>query len=89
MLRNRKAQGLSLNTIIIAAIVLVVLVVLFLIFTGRMGSFAVGVDNTTKSRDCLSLGYYPVNEDSCNIGDRYFLPVEGLGPGQVCCKVPG
>lgn len=36
---KRKAQGLSLNTIIIAAIVLIVLVVLWAIFTGRMGKF--------------------------------------------------
>ena len=39
----KKGQGLSLNTIIIAAIVLIVLVVLWAIFTGRMGAFAEGV----------------------------------------------
>lgn len=37
---NKRAQGLSLNTIIIAAIVLIVLIVLWAIFTGRMGGFA-------------------------------------------------
>ena len=35
--KNIKSQGLSLNTIIIAAIVLVVLIVLWYIFTGRLG----------------------------------------------------
>ena len=35
----KKAQGLSLNIIIVAAIVLIVLVVLWAIFTGRMGDF--------------------------------------------------
>lgn len=34
---NKKAQGLSINTIIIAAIALLVLVVLSVVFTGRMG----------------------------------------------------
>jgi hypothetical protein len=34
-----KAQGLSLNTIIIAALVLIVLVVLIVIFSGRMSWF--------------------------------------------------
>ena len=34
---NKKSQGLSLNTIMITAIVLIVLVVLWAIFTGRMG----------------------------------------------------
>ena len=36
---QKKAQGLSLNVIIIAAIALIVLVVLVMIFTGRMGGF--------------------------------------------------
>lgn len=33
----RKAQGISINTIIIAAIALLVLVILSVVFTGRMG----------------------------------------------------
>ena len=36
---NKKAQGLSLNTVVIAAIVLIVLVVLIGIFTGSLGQF--------------------------------------------------
>jgi len=39
----KKGQGLSLNTIIVAAIVLIVLIVLWAIFTGRMGTFTEGV----------------------------------------------
>ena len=35
---NKKAQGLSLNTIIIAIIVLTVLVVIILVFTGAFGT---------------------------------------------------
>ncbi len=37
MLSTKKAQGMSLNTVIIAIIVLVVLVVLIMIFTGYFG----------------------------------------------------
>lgn len=37
MLSAKKAQGMSLNTVIIAIIVLVVLVVLVMIFTGYFG----------------------------------------------------
>ena len=40
----KKGQGLSLNTIIIAAIVLIVLIVLWAIFTGRMGNFTKGIN---------------------------------------------
>ena len=54
---SRKAQGLSINVIIIVAIALIVLVVLVAVFTGRMGSFVGGVDeSTTCSNSCVSLG---------------------------------
>ncbi|MBW2973339.1 hypothetical protein KY346_03020 [Candidatus Woesearchaeota archaeon] len=39
----RKAQGLPITTIIIAALALVVLVVLFAIFTGRLSIFGRGI----------------------------------------------
>ena len=38
-MKSKKAQGLPMNTIVIAALVLVVLVVLIMIFTGSMGNF--------------------------------------------------
>lgn len=41
---KKKSQGLPLNTIIIAAIVLIVLIVLWAIFTGRMGEFTGGIN---------------------------------------------
>ena len=51
----KKGQGLSLNTIIIAAIVLIVLVVLWAIFTGRMGIFSKGLKETTEQKvNCAS-----------------------------------
>ena len=54
---NKKAQGLSLNTIIIAVIVLIVLVILILIFSGKIGGFRRGInacDGTceSSSSDC-------------------------------------
>ncbi|MBI2666419.1 hypothetical protein HYX13_02290 [Candidatus Woesearchaeota archaeon] len=41
---NKKAQGLSINVIIITALALIVLVVLVVIFTGRTAIFTGGVD---------------------------------------------
>ena len=46
----KKAQGISMNVIIIAAIALIVLVILSVIFIGRMGSFG------KESANCESLG---------------------------------
>ncbi len=51
MFSTKKAQGMSLNTVIIAIIVLVVLVVLVMIFTGYFGKiFTPGV------KSCQSMG---------------------------------
>lgn len=54
---DKKAQGLSINVIIIVAISLIVLVVLIAVFTGRMGGFVKGVDTSaTCSNACSALG---------------------------------
>ena len=44
---GKKAQGISINTVIIAAIGLAVLVVLFLVFTGRFKLFSAGVKDSS------------------------------------------
>ena len=46
----KKAHGISLNVIIIAAVALLVLVILSVIFMGRMGTFG------TESNDCENKG---------------------------------
>ena len=72
---NKKSQGLSLNTIIIAAIVLIVLVVLWAIFTGRMGGFSKSLN------DCESRGGYP-QEIPCD--DSVFINYPGTS-SKYCC----
>ena len=48
-MKSKKGQGLPMNTIVIAALVLVVLVVLIMIFTGSMGGFVKGL-----RKDCVT-----------------------------------
>ena len=43
---DKKAQGLSINVIIIVAIALIVLIVMVAVFTGRFGKFSAGVEGT-------------------------------------------
>jgi len=82
-----KAQSISINTIIIAAIGLAVLVVLFAIFTGRLGSFSTGVAQTdTCAQKCraLSMTDSVVPEINCKgtvIGGKY----PEVTAGSVCC----
>ena len=46
---SKKAQSMSLNVIIVAALALIVLVVLVAIFTGRIGVFNKGVSEAGKA----------------------------------------
>jgi hypothetical protein len=58
VMMNKKAQGLSINVIIIVAIALIVLVVLVAIFTGRLGNFSRGLDETSSCEQvCSAKGY--------------------------------
>ena len=58
---TKKAQGISINTIIIAAIALIVLVVLVAVFTGRLGGFISGVESCPdKGGSCA---YYDEGTD--------------------------
>lgn len=41
----KKAQGLSLNVVIIAVLALIVLVLLIMIFSGKLGQFRTGVSS--------------------------------------------
>ncbi len=46
---KKRAQGLSLTTIIVAAVGLIVLVILVAIFTGRMALFGLGVSKAART----------------------------------------
>ena len=76
---DRKAQGLSLNTIIIAIIVLVVLVIVVMIFTGYFGNqFVPGINScTAKGGECKANCDSPADE---------IQNVKGCSAGQACCQ---
>ena len=80
-----KAQGLSLNTIIIAVLVLVVLVILILIFSGKMGGFRRGINSCD--------GYCAETSSSCGENENpiYLINCDDDGDGKAddgnyCCK---
>ncbi len=79
--KSNKAQGLPLNTIIIAILVIIVLVVIVLIFTGKMGFFGKSLD--TCEGDCFKLAR------DCNRETTVPIPMdcdknsEGI---EYCCK---
>lgn len=89
---RRKAQSISINTIIIAAIALAVLVVLFLVFTGRFRLFSEGVKESslTCQTACKSAGYSDwLSRLSTCTPDTTQIPgkFEGMAEREVCCCI--
>ena len=95
----KKGQGLSLNVIIVAAIVLIVLVVLWAIFTGRMGLFAQGLAQAEQKCNevCTAAGYSVSgtgleNEADCKDANEVILRSLKVKEGnnivpKVCCCI--
>ena len=79
----KKGQGLPLNVIIIAAIVLIVLVVLWAIFTGRMGKFVTSLKQQ-EDKTCNQLGGGLPQEPPCPTGKNAIKTTDAPGT-QVCC----
>ena len=90
---NKKAQGLSINVIIIVAIALIVLVVLIAIFTGRLGGFVGGLEDTANCEAaCTAFGMDKTstsfeNKDACTGRNRYVPGTfKDVSAGVCCCK---
>ena len=96
-MNHKKAQGLPMNTIVIAALVLVVMVVLILIFTGNIGNWRGEVEETEKiakaRAECIAKGG-TVKKETCkrefdtekgSYGGDEDLKIQELGD-LYCCK---
>ena len=78
----KKAQGISINVIVVAAIALLVLVVLSVVFLGRFGLF------TKQSADCENKGGRCV-VGACPAGTNEYAAWScqetSAGTQQTCC----
>ena len=87
---DKKAQSISINTIIVAAIGLAVLVVLFLIFTGRLNIFSKGVGETASCDNaCKSLNMdigQSLDKERCT-GTFVAGTYSDVTSGSVCCCI--
>ena len=87
---DKKAQGLSINVIIIVAISLIVLVVLVAVFTGNLGAFSKTVGSTTGDATKTCAGAGPEGQ-----GGSFKVQSECTGRiitssdsqiGKICCR---
>ncbi len=74
-MKSKRGQGLPMNTIVIAAIVLIVMVVLIYIFVGSMGQ------TTQKLQSCTEKGGHCSRTITCE-GD-YFITGEWMSIGKT------
>jgi len=88
MLKNTKAQGMSIKIIIVAIIGLIILLVVVLMLTGKLGDFSGGIEavgNPLKTcdkqtpagelkKDCTSHKVQIASRDSGIGGDRCCIP---------------
>jgi len=84
-MESKKAQGISINAIIIAALALIVLVVLIAVFTGQFGNWGLGLDQTTNPT-CTSDTHEPKLSSECSAINTLFGKYKDVSPGYVCCK---
>ena len=95
---NKKAQGLSVHTIILAVIGLIILVVIVLMLTGKLGNVGKGLDKpATCEGACSAIGmdeYIPSDKTQCDgfndiIGiNTQYLPgtYSDVPDNKCCCK---
>ena len=85
-----KAQSISINTIVIAAIALTVMILIILITTGSLGSFRRDADSCTSQRgECIDREEI---DEKCGDPDYDIVKYEyncydgrDVDPDQVCC----
>jgi hypothetical protein len=84
---NKKAQGMSINTIVIAIIALIVLVVVILIFTGKIKFAANNMNQETCTARGGTCHANPV--DDCGSDEMSAIGMGCPGPSDIQVGSPG
>ena len=82
---KKRAQGLSMTTIVVAALALLVLVVLALVFTGRMGNFSTGVKEVADCKQACTAAGFNGEPETCTTDSQNKLPGIKDQSGNTCC----
>ncbi len=80
---KKKAQGISLNVIIVAAIALLVLVILAFVFTGRIALFSKGISDCDEMQNTVCDYECPTNY--IQYPTRVCYDGSGEKTDEVCC----
>lgn len=81
----RKAQGMSMNVIVVAALALLILVILAVIFIGRVAKVQAPDTQQVCLDKCADI-YHTGNRAATEIGqDRFLLDAWTIGCVDYCC----
>jgi hypothetical protein len=84
----KKAQGLSVTTIVVAVIALIVIVILISLFTGKFGAFGAGLksigDPTKICEGTTGQGGHI--RDACLGNEDSIVSSDATAKGKKCCK---
>lgn len=94
MLKEKKSQGLPLNTIVIAILVVIVLLVIIVFFTTRVGESGETLESSSSASNmcsiaCTTTGYSSGTLTSSDTCSGKFAPVGSSGNGRCCCSGGG
>ena len=83
----KKAQGISIETIIIAAIAVIVLIVLIAIFSGRLTLWGKDMDTVKNQKVCGAGGFGGELKQICGDDQVTIINFKDApqNPGLVCC----
>ena len=94
---NKRAQGLSITTIIVAVIGLIILVVIIVMITGKLGAFGRGLESVSSCENtCKAVGGDRGRElssascvDNPGVSVRKIIPgtFSDVDTGKVCCCI--
>jgi len=87
---KKRAQGLSITTIVVAVIALIVIVVIISILTGKISIFSSGLEKISASRDKFCNdpdigGNLKARSDCTGSGKSVVISKDSLGKSEVCC----
>ena len=86
MLKNRKAQGMSIKIIIVAIIALIVLIAVGVMFSGKFGDFRGGLKSVgDPSKTCESQEGGQPQKNDCGAKEISILFRDAGAKGMKCC----
>ena len=82
---KKRAQGLSITTIVVAILALIVIVVVIAMLTGRLGAFGTGLESLgDPTKTCLSQQGELKGE--CGDSEASIVSSDAIAKGKKCCK---